>query len=518
MAENSYNSPMRTDHESFNDLLDNFQKIIVLGLSLSCESNQDRLLDKILMCAIDICEAEGGSIYRIEDKHAKFEIFYNKKLNIHERISEFHEKIKSIPLEDENGNPLCNTIITASINMGKVIYIEDAYQESSYNLNGIHDFDKKNSYHTQSVVCVPMKNYEQKMIGGFQLINGPFTPERIALCEMLASFAAIILTQKALIQAQKDLFDALLQVIAKAIDQKSTYTSKHGRRVPIIAQMIVDAIQSDDSEYFADKKLTDNQIYELQVASWLHDCGKLAVPIHVMDKATKLEHLMDRFELIKLRAEILIRDVQLDSKLSESSKLEKITKIKGAVAFIEKLNIGGEVVTEEDLTKLTELHEHYLWTNYEGILHSFISDDEKMNLSIQRGTLNQDDRSIIESHVRLTHEMLQTLPFPDFIANVPEIAGSHHEHMDGKGYYRGLKGNQISLSARILSISDAFEALTCADRPYKPAMSLSKALGILQKFKEDGKFDPQILDLFIRKKVYLRYAKEHLNPSQIDVD
>ena len=173
-------------------------------------------------------------------------------------------------------------------------------------------------------------------------------------------------------------------------------------------------------------------------------------------------------------------------------------------------------MAEADRERVLEIAESYRWQDWRGISDDFLSDEESENLCIKRGTLNKAERNIVNHHIVSTINMLEALPWPKHLRNVPEFAGGHHERMDGKGYPRGLTRDEMSIQARIIGIADIFEALTAKDRPYKAGNTLSEALQILGKFSLNGHIDPDLFQIFVREKIYIQYAKEFLDPGQLD--
>jgi len=339
------------------------------------------------------------------------------------------------------------------------------------------------------------------------------------------------LINQRLIQTQREMLESFIQVIAKAIDDKSPYTGGHCRRVPKLTLMLADAVAKTQTGPLSNFSMSDEERYSLEVASWLHDCGKIVTPEYVVDKATKLETVFDRIHLIGTRYEVLKRDVKiklLQEQLAAQARGEKVdesafnTKLNQQIQeldkeydFIRDCNKGSECMSEDWQTRLNHCA-HRRWVSSSGKEENFLTEDEIYNLSIAKGTLNLEERKIVNYHIEATIDMLKALPYPDYMKNVPEYAGGHHERMDGKGYPKGLKREQLSIPARIMGIADIFEALTAKDRPYRKAMTLSQALRVLGLMKEDNHIDPDIFEVFIREKVYMRYAEKFLDPQQID--
>jgi len=324
----------------------------------------------------------------------------------------------------------------------------------------------------------------------------------------------------------KNLLEKFIIVIGNAIDEKSPYTGGHCRRVPEIAQMMAEAVQRIDRGAHAATRFSEKELYELKIAAMLHDCGKIATPIHVVDKATKLETIYDRINTVALRFEIMKKDAEIAflkqrcQHVPEDAQVIQTLQATWQIldeqqAFLRQSNLGSEFMSAAKQAKVKAIGEQY-WTSADGKKSPLLSQEEIDNLIIPKGTLNPDERKVINNHIVLTIRMLESLPFPKNLANVPEIAGGHHERMDGKGYPKGLTREEMSVQARLMGIADIFEALTAADRPYKKAMPLSLALTIMGKMKLDGHIDPDLFDVFVNEKVYLRYAEAFLKPEQID--
>jgi hypothetical protein len=267
-----------------------------------------------------------------------------------------------------------------------------------------------------------------------------------------------------------------------------------------------------------DLQMTEKDRYELKIAGLLHDCGKVTTPVHVVDKATKLESLFDRIQLIDTRFEVLKRDLEirhLKDELTEKQLRDRVRELDDDRRFLHACNIGGERMRDEDMQRVRRIA-RYRWRDVAGHEADFLTEDEVKNLTIRAGTLTDDERKIINHHIVATIRMLEALPWPRHLTNVPEYAGGHHERMDGKGYPRGLTREQMSVQARCMGIADIFEALTAKDRPYKKGKSLSESLEILGRMKEGGHVDPDLFDVFVRKGVYRKYAEMFLDPEQID--
>jgi hypothetical protein len=276
--------------------------------------------------------------------------------------------------------------------------------------------------------------------------------------------------------------------------------------------------------------MTEHDRYELKIAGLLHDCGKVTTPVHVVDKATKLQTIFDRVALIDTRFEVVKRDAEIALLKARLEKLGPrrtdvvgdaqlvagIREIESDRDFLRRVNIGSEAMKDEDVARVQAIARRYHWRNGDGERSDFLSEEEIRNLTIRYGTLTSEERQIINHHIEVTIQMLESLPWPRHLKNVPEYAGGHHERMDGKGYPRGLKREQMSVQARCMGIADIFEALTAKDRPYKKGKTLTESLTILGKFKLNGHIDPDLFDIFMWEKVYEKYARQFLDPDQID--
>ena len=529
--------------QSLNNVPNLLHELNKIGIALSTEKDHTRLLELILIKAMDITNSDGGTLYICtNEKSLKFEILLNHSLEVHKGGTS-GEKILLPPIQlyDEEGNTNNKMVAAYAVNSEQTVNIENAYTNEVFDFSGTRDFDKSMGYRSTSFLTVPMKNHENDIIGVLQLINTidkstnkiiSFSSLDQQLIESLASQAAVTITNKTLIDAQKNLFDSFIELIATAIDEKSPYTAKHCRRVPVITNMIASATNAINAGPFKDFCMTDNEMYELNVAAWLHDCGKITTPENVIDKSTKLETIFDRMNLVDTRFEILKRDAvitalediikatkdcdDINKELENNSSLQnKLKELDAEKKEIEKYNIGGESLVEKDLKRIKKLAER-TYQNSVGDTIRLLNNEEVENLQISRGTLNKEERKIINNHVSVTIKMLESLPYPKHLRNVPEFAGCHHEKMDGTGYPNKLKGNQMSIPSRMIAIADIFEALTAGDRPYKKGMPLSQALKILGRMKLENHIDPDLFDVFMHKKIYSTYAKEHLKEDQID--
>lgn len=520
------------------DQVKTLEKLLDLSAALSSEQDKTRLLQKIIVGAKELTHADGGTLYTVTDnKKLRFEIILNDSLKIEWQREQFGEAKLNFPdiqLFDDQGKPNDKTVAAFAVNHDKIINIANSYEEEGFDFSGTRKFDKANTYESISFLTVPLKNHELDIIGVLQLINAkdpvsqqiePFDANDEIIVQALASQAAVAMTNQQLIYELKHLFESLIHVMADAIDEKSPITGKHCKRVPIIARLIADAVNENQEGSLKEIKFTPKEIYELDIAALLHDCGKVTTPVHVVEKSKKLETIIDRFALIEARLEIFLRDQKikalenkLETQLIDRGQEELIhQEIINDKNLIKEANLGKESLSDSIIKRIEEL-QALSYTNLEGKICPIITEDEAKNLKIFKGTLTPEERKIIENHVVMTIKMLSQIPYPKHLKEVPEIAGRHHEKIDGTGYPMGIEGSQMSVRARILAIADIFEALTAPDRPYKDVMKLSKVLDIMNRLAREGHIDPELWKIFLAKKVYLTYAKSYLKPEQIDVD
>jgi HD-GYP domain-containing protein (c-di-GMP phosphodiesterase class II) len=514
------------------DLLSRLDKLNEIGAALSKERDLSRLLETILLAAKEITNADGGTLYRVvdddpADKQLKFEIVRNDTLNI-ALGGTTGNAISFYPIHLYKDGEANNSMVAAHVALtGQTINIADAYTADGFDFSGTRAFDKKTGYTSTLFLTIPMRDHEGDIIGVLQLLNAKdlatgkvsaFSKADEQLAESLASQAAIALTNRRLITQLEELFESFITLINTAIDEKSPYTGGHCQRVPTLTMMLAEAVNNTTEGPLAGFKMTEKDRYELKIAGLLHDCGKITTPVHVVDKATKLETIYDRIKLVDQRFELIKREAEiamLRGQLTEAQFAEKCKQFDDDRAFLRKANVGGEFMAEPDIVRVKQI-ETYRYTDENGQDAPFLSADEVKNLTIRAGTLTPDERQVINHHIVATVKMLESLPWPKHLTNVPEYAGGHHERMDGKGYPKGLKRDQMSVQARIMGIADIFEALTAPDRPYKKGKTLSESLDILRKFRDNGHIDPDLFDVFVTQKVYERYAKEFMNMEQID--
>jgi HD-GYP domain-containing protein (c-di-GMP phosphodiesterase class II) len=358
----------------------------------------------------------------------------------------------------------------------------------------------------------------------------PFDPQDLAFVEALTAQAAVALENQLLVLRLEDLFSHFANLISVAIDEKSKHTSGHCQRVPTLTMMLAEAAAACTSGPLAEFQMSDAERRALQLAGNLHDCGKITTPEYVLDKSTKLFGLNDRIDLVEARLEVLKSEKKLQAaerllKAASTGEAEERIKqwletqiaiIEADQRFLRKTNFGVEKMQEDDMQRVQQIAVKE-WTTPRGERQAVLSPEEVANLCIPYGTLTTQERQVINNHIVATIKMLESLPWPAHLKKVPEYAGGHHERMDGRGYPKGLTKEEMSVQARAMGIADIFEAVTAKDRPYKKPNTISESLQILGKMALGGHIDTDLFDVFVRQKVYMQYAEQFLDPSQIDV-
>ena len=519
------------------DIASELKELVDLGIALSAERNHERLLERIVCGAMSIAKADGGTLYlRTEDDTLRFVILRNDRLEIaiggttgkpinFPALQLYHDAARTEPNHNQVATHVAHTGVTSNIS--------DAYHAEGFDFSGTRKFDESTGYRSESFLTVPLKNHKGEVTGVLQLINAldpatrqviPFGSAIVPVIESLGSQAAVALENQQLIEAERALFDSFIHMMAGAVDAKSPYTGGHCQRVPVLTHMLVEAACGAKDGPFAGFDLSEEQLYEIRVAAGLHDVGKVVTPVHIMDKATKLEKICDRIDEIRARAEVICRDIDLayrdrlaaggDPAALAAEREAAVATLRDNVKALSECNIGGEFLSDATVARIREIAKRR-W-RLDGEERPFLTDDEVGNLTIRRGTLNEADRKIINDHIVLTIQMLEALPFPKHLRRVAEIAGGHHEKMDGTGYPKGLKREQMSIPARMMGVADVFEALTACDRPYKKPKTLSESLSIMRAMCDNRHLDPDIFRLMVQSGIYRHYAERFLLSEQID--
>jgi HD-GYP domain-containing protein (c-di-GMP phosphodiesterase class II) len=551
-------------------------RFVRIGHALAAEHDVAALLERILKETVDILNADGGVIYLSRDGGSTFAA---EALYWGER-STAPDKAKLPPLRrDGAGIDPSKRNVLADKEIS-VLSVRDVSSRLAAVVSGDPAIAPRDD---ATLVCIPLVSRRDALIGIMVLAHGALahgtrTPMALDLARAVSGNAAIAIETMQLLRAQRELLDALIKLVAHAIDTKSPYTSRHCQAIPVLTRMLAEAACETTDGPYKDFRLTDEEWEALDIASWLHDCGKLTTKEYVLDKATKLETVYDRIHEIRMRFEVLkcharIRYWQARAKGGDAATLDaelarELAALDDDFAFVASCNQGGEFMSDDKIERLKRIAmrrwsrtlDDRLGISFEEaarkdkgamplpVEEPLLADKaehlvpyahgqtaaetargfkmlpprhrlnlgELYNLSIGRGTLTGEERYEINRHISLTILMLESLPLPPHLRRVPELAGGHHEKMDGTGYPFGKKRDEMSPVARMMAIADVFEALTSSDRPYKKAKPLSEAIRIMGFMKRDRHLDPELLDLFLASGVWKRYAERFLDPSQID--
>ena len=514
------------------------KKMSDIGRALSGVQDLNTLLEMIVDQARNFTNADAGTLYIVENNTLRFQIVQNDSLKIR-MGGKSGGTIPFPPVE------LKETNVSAFVALkGISVNIPDVYDTDLFDFTGPKKFDQSTGYRSKSMLVVPLRNHENDVIGVLQLLNAtnPISNEVIAfsqdyenLSESLASQAAVSITNAKLIANMTELFEAFVKVMATAIDEKSPVTGGHIRRVAELTLTMAEVIHDLDEGHFKDKTFSPDQMYELRIAAYMHDIGKVTSPVEIVEKAKKLQTIFDRIQYVRLRMAYISQKIELEGqeakikilqngsspeKLNsiEKETLEKLIEIEEILRFINKCNEPGEFLDDEILVRLKEVSEK-TYIDDAGEQQPFLTADELVNLSIRRGSITEKERQKMQGHAAVTLKMLKQIPFTKKLKNIPDFAGAHHEFLNGKGYPLGLKGDEISFEGRLMAVTDIAEALTASDRPYKKAMPLETVYRILRSMVEGGELDPNLVELFIEKEVYKIYLKKHEKaPAEVKKD
>lgn len=514
------------------------QRLTHIGNALSSERDRDTLLEHIVLAAKDIAHADGGTLYLLSPAGDVLEYVIVRTDSVGVAFGGTTGKkppFKVLHIYDpETGDPHIRTQVIRALVRKEAINITDAYKSPEFDFAGTRQFDLEFGFRTRSVITIPMINHRGEATGVVQLVNAkdpntgasiPFSDAMVEIISSLASQAAVIVDKETLIAEQKTLLESFIKMMAQAIDAKSPYTGAHCVRVPVLTEMLAEAACKDNTGFFSKFNLTDEEKYELHIAAWLHDCGKIVTPVHIMDKATKLETIYDRVELIRARIELLRSEARIhyleacSKKSADTAKLEKaytaeLDQLNADLAFLETSNIGSEFMEDASIERLKQIAKKTY--RIDGKSYPLLTENELYNLSTRRGTITPEERKIMNDHMVHTVNMLESMPWPRHLQRVPEYAVGHHEKMDGTGYPKGVLAGTMSIPARMMAIADIFEALTAVDRPYKKPKKLSEAMAIIGQFKKNNHLDPNVVDFFVTSKTYRKFAEMFLDQSQID--
>jgi HD-GYP domain-containing protein (c-di-GMP phosphodiesterase class II) len=506
-----------------------------IGLALSETRDVDRLLAVILQKAREITGADAGSLYLVEQegessngssapRRMRFKLTQNDSV-------QFPFSEHTIPLTESSFAGYCAV-------HGVVIELADAYRipkSRPYQFNAA--FDQEAGYHTRSLIALPMKNGKGEVLGVVQLINckrnakarltdsasvhknvHPFPERAVRLALSLASQAAVAYENSRLYQDIENLFDGFVNAAVKAIEQRDPTTSGHSQRVCAMTLALAEAVEREPRGVYGDLSFSRQQMKELRYAALLHDFGKVGVREEVLVKAKKLyplqfERVLDRLDYVRRdieartaqqKVEALLalsrKEAEKKMKLLDEEARRVISDLDRYAGFIAKAN-EPTILPSSDFDLLTEIAQK-TYRDPRGAEKSYLTSDEVRALSIPRGSLDHDERKLIESHVVNSFNFLTQIPWTEEFRDIPHIAKAHHEKLNGKGYPYGLTSTQIPVQAKMMTICDIYDALSASDRPYKRAVPADRALDILRLCVRDEEIDPELFRLFVDSQVY----------------
>ena len=502
-----------------------FEELNRIGTALSAERDIGKLQEFILTTMRQLTNADGASLWLKsvgDDGQPKLFLASSQNNSIDNTYQAF-----KVPVDEKS-------VVGYTVTVGTSQIYDDAYHPPPGKPQGGKGFDAQFGYRTKSMLTVPMRNYNNEVVGAVQLINAKrrfetkltvdsvesevvsFRPEDLEMIESIASQAAVALDNKNLLDSIQNLFDGFVQASVTAIEQRDPSTAGHSGRVEKLTTGLAGAVTKIDVGKYKDTYLSDDQLKELRYACLLHDFGKVGVREHILVKAKKLipgqlEVIQARFEFVERSVQVKYATEKLEAMRAGHGDASALAEIdRRLAAELAQLNLwiqdiiaaNEPTVLPEDKASMLESLSQQTYYDMAGNSHPMLDPQEFRFLSIQKGTLDQQERLEMEAHVTHSFHFLTKIPWTPLMRHIPEIAYGHHEKLDGTGYPRGLTAEQIPLQARMMTISDIYDALTAQDRPYKRAVPVATALDILHSEAGQGKLDKDLLDVFVTNKVY----------------
>lgn len=466
-------------------------RMIAIAIDLSAEKDFDTLMQKILLEAMDVCHCDAGTVYMKEKDHLNFHTVYTKSKGIPAAEQSRNANLPPVPLKRTH-------VCACAVIDNKKINLPDIYESKEYDFTGAQKYDAINDYRTGSMLVIPMCDEKDEIIGVLQLINSldedgkiiPFDPAYEQIVSALASLAAVSLNNHKLAQEVTDLLHSFVRVMVDAIDERSSYNANHTKSMVKYAEKFLDWLTETDQDW----QIPEDKRDAFLMSVWLHDIGKLIVPLEIMDKPDRLgvfyNGLKSRVEIAQLMERLRAFEDPAQADTCE----EKARTFKEAWETIKEANSAG-FLDDGKIEKLRSFGE-LTCMDASGETIPFLMDAELEAITVRKGTLTDKERHQIEEHVTYTARMLSQMNFRGIYENVPFWAGAHHELLNGAGYPNHLEGDEIPNEVRLLTILDIYDALTAEDRPYKPPMPSEKAFSILHSMQEEGRLDAHMLELF----------------------
>ena len=470
------------------------KKILNIGIKLSTEKNREHLLASILENGMDITHCDASTLYLFEDGKLRFKIMKTLSQNISRgEDGELIDDMPPVPMTERN---VCSY---AALHR-EIINIPDVYDNTRFDFSGPKKYDALTGYHTQSLLVIPIENNEDELIGVLQLLNAmdeegkviPFDSEYEIIIRSLGAQAAIEMTNLKYVQEVKRQLRSFVEAMSTAIDERTPYNGSHTRKVAEYAGMIADYINKQHQAGACDDYFDKNRKDKLELAALLHDIGKMVVPLSIMNRATRLDRDLGTVETRFRLLEAYYMIDKMKGRIDEAEYQKRIAYLRESMDFIHRID-GKGVLDDADYDRVQELADHS-YVNDAGEPLPYLTKREKDRLSIRKGTLTEDDRRQMEYHVVMTEKILGKVRFNKNYEEIPKWAASHHELLDGSGYPRHLRGADLALETRMITVADVYDALTARDRPYKKPVSQEKALGILKDMADEGKLDCRLVE------------------------
>ena len=501
-----------------------FEELNRIGIALSAERDIVKLQEFILTTMRQLTNADGASLWvkTIDDDAPKLFLASSQNFSIDNTYQAF-----KVPVDEKS-------VVGYTVTMGTSQIYEDAYNPPPGKPQGGRGFDAQYGYRTKSMLTVPMRNYNNEVIGAVQLINAKrrfdvkltvdtveqevvsFRPEDLEMIESIASQAAVAIDNKNLLDSIQALFDGFVQASVTAIEQRDPTTAGHSGRVEKLTSGLAHAVTEIAVGKFRDVRLNEEQFKELRYACLLHDFGKVGVREHILIKAKKLvpgqlEVIQARFEFVQRSVQLKYATEKLEAIRSDSTNIEQVLAIDRRLEEdLRQLRLWFDAIASanepsvlpEDKASMLEALARQTYSDMSGQEHPMLDPQEFRFLSIRKGTLDEQERLEMESHVTHSFHFLSKIPWTPVMRGIPEIAYAHHEKLDGSGYPRGLTDPEIPIQAKMMTISDIYDALTAQDRPYKRAVPLERALDILHDEAGKGQLDKDLLEIFASRRIF----------------
>lgn len=471
-----------------------FKDILKVGIQLTVEKDGNKLLNTIVDKGMQITNCDASTLYLYEDDVLKFRIMRTISQNVCRGVDgEPITDIPPVPFKEEN-------VCAYTAIHRKVVNIEDVYHSEEFDFSGPKRYDSMTGFRTQSMLVIPVENNTGDLIGVLQMMNAqdengnviPFDPQYEIIIRSLGSLAAIELSNIQYVEEIKEQLHSFVEAMATAIDERTPYNGSHTRKVAEYATILAKKINEKYEAGECEEAFDEERLEKLQLAALLHDIGKMIVPRSVMNRATRMDRdmaaLEDRLALLTCYYEI----DALKGKITTDEYEEKAALLKDILEFVHRIDNVG-FLQQEDFDRVQEIAKMY-YEKEDGEKVYYITERERVCLSVRKGTLTDEDRAIMESHVTMTAKILSKVHFNKNYIDVPRWAAEHHEYLNGSGYPNHINGEQLDTETRILAIADIYDALTASDRPYKPPMPKAKACAILHSMVEEGKLEGRFVD------------------------